>query len=251
MRNNITLPLLSLSFFISIAFPASSSGADNSKIILKDAINSCRNLVVESANSIYADRFIGIYGDAYRGLTKGDYQKLIATVCNEGIAAAEKYKSKDDLDVFLFSMRRYWVDTLGSPVFSVEEISRNYYRALHSIKTKEEALYPELPINPSPEEKITALERYSSQKLLRGMPIKEHCEFMAKDMPDKSIPSDELRKTAILTCEGVMAMSFTKNKHGISGINALKSVSNTYGKDTIEYRYMETTINRAFSESKQ
>lgn len=134
MRN--ILHLLAFVSFISIAAPSPSYAGQKTDKYIEDAINSCANLVNESERSIYATRFIATYGDAYRPVTKKDYQNLIARVCAEGLSAAQKYNNLNDLDMFLFSMRSHWIDILGTPVMDAETISRRYFKAMHGIEKR-------------------------------------------------------------------------------------------------------------------
>ncbi|CQR23435.1 Uncharacterised protein [Yersinia enterocolitica] len=46
-------------------------------------------------------------------------------------------------------------------------------------------------------------------------------------------------------------MNFTKNKHGISGAEAMRITENIYKKGTVEYRYLDHVTSLAFSESQQ
>ncbi|MGE4858171.1 hypothetical protein [Yersinia enterocolitica] len=248
---NYSATLLYLSFLLSVGYSSSSHGSKVVNKNLGEAINSCKKLSIDSGQGIYAARFIANYGDAYHSVTRRDYQNLIANLCSEGILAAEKYKDIGELELFLFSMRSHWINILGAPVESVETISRNYFRSIHGIKAQEDTPYPILSKNPTTEERVNALEKYANQKTLRGIPIKQHCERITKNMPNGSMPSEDLKKSAIQICVGVMTMNFTKNKHGIDSAEAMRIADNIYKKGTIEYRYLDLVTSLSFSESKQ
>ncbi|MFV4846754.1 hypothetical protein ACNJKD_17745 [Edwardsiella tarda] len=245
MKSTKILLSITLFFLIGTSFPSIGSTITKPQ-------KACRDLAFNpsSETSMYISAFLARYGDAYRPVTKEDYQKLLFGLCMEEISAAERASSLDKLDLYLFSARGHWIDILGYPVEMAENIARDYYRALHNIQPEKEVLYPKLPANPTNEEKMSALEKYASQKLLRGMPIKDHCEFMAKKMPNNELPADNLKRIAVHVCEGVMTMNFTKGKHGISGKTAMDIVGKEYGKNSNEYRYFEHITNMAFSESK-
>ncbi|MBV8045071.1 hypothetical protein [Pluralibacter sp.] len=217
----------------------------------------CKELAFSpsSEDSIAITTFIARNGDAYRPVTKDDYQSLLFGLCMEEISAAERASSLDDLDLYLFTARSHWINILLSPAVKAEDIARDYYRALHNIpiksqtKMKEEIPYPELRPNAIQDEKIAALEKYSRQKLLKGRTIENHCKSISSSMPNKEIPEDSLRKMAIRVCEGVMAINFTQGKHGISRGTAMDIAEKTYGKNSDEYRYFEQVTRLAFLES--
>lgn len=210
------------------------------------AVEKCADLTNKSVTDL------GVSAQ-YQGLSLQQWRKIVGSMCLNGITAARDAKSKDDLDTYWLGLKQNYIDAqagvLSTPLDAAWSISQDYFFSIHGIKAKEDTDYPELPENPTSEEKIAAIEKYSSQKMLRGIPIKAHCEKISESMPNKSAPPPELKKVALQICEGVMTMNFTKNKHGLSGEKALEITKKSYNPNSIEYKYIKQVINISYSES--
>ncbi|HFX7230511.1 TPA: hypothetical protein ACIFST_000046 [Citrobacter farmeri] len=219
----------------------------------KEAVLSCDSLIKkESASwSSWA---------AGQGLTKEELSIFVSNLCFSGLSTAKNANSLAEIDEWQIAMfNRMSALGLGPlNVNAVQEstrIAKDFYRKSHGLKeestTKAPTItYPQLPSNATSEQRVAALNEYSSKKTIRGITIKSHCESLTKKMPDNSSPTQELRNVAIQVCKGVMVKNITNGEHGISGTSSIELAVKTYGKDSTEYQYVSSVVNRAFSESK-
>lgn len=221
--------------------------------ILETATSECDSLAKnESENwSLWASG---------QGLTKSDIGRLVTNLCYSGISTAKSASKPSDLDewqIAMFNrMSRLGLGPLNTnAVQKSTKIAKRYYQQLNGVERtenidKQDAPYPSLSDGASQEQKTLALKEYASTKKINGHTISSRCEKLSASMPDNSAPSPELKRSGIQVCEGVMTMNTTNGKHGIDGITARNIAEKTYGKSSMEYRYIEQITNLAFSESK-
>lgn len=238
--------VFSITPFLLAIFQSAAAENKSSTLAHSNAVESCATLADRSTKEL------GVYAE-HSGIPIKQWRKIVGVMCMNGITAARDAGSEKELDEYWYVMKQKYFDAnagaLAAPLDPAWSISKKYFQSIHGIKEKEAPPYPSLSKNPTAEEKVAAVEEYASKKLLRGMPIKHHCEFMTEKMPNGNPPLESLRSAAIRTCEGVMIHNFTKGKHGISGVTAMNIIEKTYGKNSNEYRYFDHVTHLAFSES--
>jgi hypothetical protein len=242
---------LSMVALIVVSFSHPSYASESQSTEQNNAILSCDKLAKsESENwSNWASQ---------QGIAKKQLLNYGLNMCLNAVITARDAKSINQIEAWqvdAFNRNVY----LGFDVLNVNAVQRSaliakeYFNSLHGEKNKSsqrEITYPELSNSSSEAEKVAALKEYSSKKKINGLPIEKRCELIAKKMPDGSIPSYEVKKNAVLVCEGIMVKNFTNGEHGISTSTAMNIAKKTYGTNSIEYRYLNQVTQLAFSESK-
>ena len=242
---------LSMIALITMSFSYPSYAEESQSPTQKKAILSCDKLAqTESENWLdWATQ---------RSISKKQLLTYALNMCLNAVVTArdaESINQIEDWQVDAFNRNAY----LGFEVFNVNAVQRSasiakeYLKSLHGEKnasSQREITYPVLSNSASKEERIAALRDYSAKKKIGGLTIEKRCELITKTMPDGSTPSYDVKKNAVLVCEGIMANSFTNGKHGISASVAMDIAKKTYGTSSIEYRYLNQVTKLAFSESK-
>ena len=246
MKKSHVICAVTMLFASFSAFSAVKVSPEQNKAIL-----SCDNLAKSESKNW--SEWSGQKGISYEKLY--DYT---LNMCLSAVVTARDAKSiskLNDWEVDAFNRNSY----LGYDVINVKAvqksvlIARDFFNSSRGIENEYRnpvVSYPNITDSSTEAEKVAALKEFSSKKTINGISIKDRCEFITKKMPDGSLPSEEVRNNAMLSCEGVMTMNLTQGKHGIAAKTATDLAVKHYGKESIEYRYMEQVTNSAFSESK-
>lgn len=198
-----------------------------------------------------------------RGIPFDKLHSYTLNMCLNGVVAARDASSIKDIDnwqVDAFNRNAY----LGFDAINIKavprsaQIAKTYFNAIHGIKgsnNSQSLTYPQLSSNASGEEKLAAMDSYSSLKKINGVSIKSHCEYAVahndftygiRDEHKESISS--LASQAITICKGIMVNVVTKGSHGLS-VDKLQSMT-TFKKDSPEFIYLDRVAEWAWKEAK-
>lgn len=213
--------------------------------------------LIEKCSS-YADQVVDKSGDelAQIGETPADIRSYVNLTCIDAMRAAVVAKNVKEINQWkIAKVKSVWGfnddrKTYQTNVINTSsEMAIEYYYSQHPDLVPQ-VTYPTVPSDATTEQKVSALELYSSQKKIHGLTIKNHCERLSQDAPKASTSYSILKLDGMLACQGVMVANITQGQHGIPLVEALKIAERAYGKSSEEYAFLIKIIRSANSLSK-